>query len=490
MVAPAEASSRHPTSTDPEGVPPRRRQRIPAAVFTVLAVLVGVVERPQLLAGFFICALLFIPLEQLLPLVRRRRREDWYVDVAHTFANRLPITVVSTAVLTVLAPAVHHACPQAVRELLLRQPGWCQFIIILLLADLANYAAHRALHELPPLWRLHAVHHSSRELDWLSTSRGHPLDQIVNLTAIVLPLYAVGFDLTFSSLFVAFQFYFPFLAHANTRLTLRPLSVVFVTPAFHHWHHADTPEAVNRNYGAVFSFWDTLLGTRYLPAGTPPAYGIPQDMAPSWAGQLVAPFRPRRTGVSKLSDVVATVPCVVTPMEGDTVTRTDRAVTSERADLLETLAKHRYFLRYTVRDLTDDQAAQRTTVSELCLGGLIKHVAFTERGWIAFIIEGPSAMEQSPAKLTERSEAFRMLAGESLPGLLDEYEQVARRTDELVVALPDLDVSQPLPEAPWFEPGARWSARRVLLHVIAETAQHAGHADIIREALDGATSMG
>ncbi|WP_416210742.1 DUF664 domain-containing protein, partial [Frankia sp. Cas8] len=135
-------------------------------------------------------------------------------------------------------------------------------------------------------------------------------------------------------------------------------------------------------------------------------------------------------------------------MEGDTVTRADRAVTSERADLLETLAKHRYFLRHTVRDLTDDQAAQRTTVSELCLGGLIKHVAFTERGWIAFIIEGPSAMEQSPAKLTERSEAFRMLAGESLPGLLDEYEQVARRTDELVLALPDLDVSQPLPEAP------------------------------------------
>ncbi|WP_416210956.1 DinB family protein [Frankia sp. Cr2] len=177
-------------------------------------------------------------------------------------------------------------------------------------------------------------------------------------------------------------------------------------------------------------------------------------------------------------------------MEGESVTRTERAVTSERADLLETLAKHRYFLRYTVRDLTYDQAAQRTTVSELCLGGLIKHVASVERGWIAFITEGPLAMEQSPAKLTERSEGFRMLAGETLAGLLDEYEQVARRTDELVVTLPDLDVSQPLPEAPWFEPGARWSARRVLLHVIAETAQHAGHADIIREALDGAKSMG
>ena len=80
--------------------------------------------------------------------------------------------------------------------------------------------------------------------------------------------------------------------------------------------------------------------------------------------------------------------------------------------------------------------------------------------------------------------------GETLAGLLAEYEQVASRTDELVVTLPDLDASQPLPEAPWFPPGARWSARRVLLHVIAETAQHAGHADIIRESLDGAKTMG
>jgi hypothetical protein len=83
-----------------------------------------------------------------------------------------------------------------------------------------------------------------------------------------------------------------------------------------------------------------------------------------------------------------------------------------------------------------------------------------------------------------------MLEGETLAGLLDAYEQVAARTDELVVSLPDLDMSHPLPEAPWFEPGARWSARRVFLHVIAETAQHAGHADILRESFDGAKTMG
>lgn len=173
------------------------------------------------------------------------------------------------------------------------------------------------------------------------------------------------------------------------------------------------------------------------------------------------------------------------------MTRTGKALTGERADLLETLAKHRYFLRYTVRDLTDEQAGQCATVSELCLGGLIKHVTFTERQWINFILDGPSAVGPwDEGSVDDRSEEFSMLAEETLAGLLDEYEQVARQTDELVATLPDLDVSHPLPEAPWFEPGARWSARRVLLHVIAETAQHAGHADIIRESLDGAKSMG
>ena len=169
----------------------------------------------------------------------------------------------------------------------------------------------------------------------------------------------------------------------------------------------------------------------------------------------------------------------------------DKPLTGERADLLETLAKHRYFLRHTVRDLTDEQATQRTTVSELSLAGLIKHVAFPERQWINFILDGPSAMGGGEQWTSgDWSEGFRMLPGETLGGLLDEYEQVARRSDELVATLPDLDLSHPLPEAPWFEPGARWSARRVLLHVIAETAQHAGHADIIRESLDGAKSMG
>ncbi|MBF8189443.1 DinB family protein [Nonomuraea sp. K274] len=170
------------------------------------------------------------------------------------------------------------------------------------------------------------------------------------------------------------------------------------------------------------------------------------------------------------------------------------AATGERADLLALLTNSRHFLRLTTREITDEQAGQRTTVSQLCLGGLIKHVTAVERNWVSFILDGPSAMgdvdTMTEADMADWADNFRLLPGETLAGVLADYAEVARRTDELVATIPDLDATQPLPKAPWFEAGARWSARRVLMHIIAETSQHAGHADIIRESLDGAKSMG
>ena len=165
--------------------------------------------------------------------------------------------------------------------------------------------------------------------------------------------------------------------------------------------------------------------------------------------------------------------------------------TGERTDLLAALAQRRYFLRYTVRELSDEQAAARPTASELCLGGLIQHVSDTERQWVDFILEGPTAAAATDdAAMAAWMARFRMAPGVTLEQILAQYQEVADRTDQVVRDLPDLDQSHPLPEAPWFEPGATWSARRVLLHLIAETAQHSGHADILRESIDGAKSMG
>ncbi len=160
---------------------------------------------------------------------------------------------------------------------------------------------------------------------------------------------------------------------------------------------------------------------------------------------------------------------------------------TERDDLLESLAAHRGFLRHTVQAITDEQARQRLTVSELTLGGLIKHVAKTEEGWAKFIVEGPH--EPSEVDYAAYADQFTLRADETLAEVLAEYEKIAAQTDELVRTW-DLDAVQPLPKAPWFPPDGTRSARRVFVHIVAETAQHAGHADILRETLDGQKTMG
>jgi uncharacterized damage-inducible protein DinB len=163
----------------------------------------------------------------------------------------------------------------------------------------------------------------------------------------------------------------------------------------------------------------------------------------------------------------------------------------ERTDLLETLGKHRGLLRYAVRGLTDEQARLRPTASELTLGGLVKHVTASERNWAAFVVGGPEAFPAfDESTYADWAAEFVMGPDETLDGLLAAHAEVAGRTDELVRSLPSLDATHPLPEAPWFQRGARWSARRAFLHIVAETAQHAGHADILRETIDGQKTMG
>ncbi|MFF1655087.1 DinB family protein [Streptomyces sp. NPDC058255] len=189
-----------------------------------------------------------------------------------------------------------------------------------------------------------------------------------------------------------------------------------------------------------------------------------------------------------------------------TATTPPSTLDAERLDLLAALATARSTLINTTRGLSDEQAGKRPTVSALCLGGLIKHVASTEEGWMRFVVEGPSAIHydlpegvtwadleagtarEVPQWAIDRQNDFRMLPGETLAGILERYEQIAARSEKVIASVPDLSATHPLPEAPWHEPGAVRSVRRVLAHVIAETAQHAGHADILRETLDGQTS--
>lgn len=175
---------------------------------------------------------------------------------------------------------------------------------------------------------------------------------------------------------------------------------------------------------------------------------------------------------------------------------TDQALTSqERTDLLDALTMHRHLLRRTADGLSDEQARFCSTPSELSIGGIIKHVADTEAEWADFMANGapipsPDWSNPDPAVIEARKAGFQLLLHETLDSVLADYEQIAAATDRLVTECDDLSRSFLLPEAPWFPPGSAWTVRRTVLHLLAETAQHAGHADIIREAIDGAKTMG
>nr|WP_026066271.1 DinB family protein [Actinoalloteichus spitiensis] len=185
---------------------------------------------------------------------------------------------------------------------------------------------------------------------------------------------------------------------------------------------------------------------------------------------------------------------------------TPAALDTERADLLDALAAARAALTTTVQGLSDQQLGARPTASALCLGGVVKHVTSMEESWMNFVLHGPQAMRydlpegvtwddvaagtarEFPQWMIDHQNDFQWSPQDTLTGILTRYEQVAARTAEIINSVPDLSAAHPLPEAPWHQPGTVYSVRRVVAHVIIETAQHAGHADILRETLDGQTS--
>lgn len=172
-----------------------------------------------------------------------------------------------------------------------------------------------------------------------------------------------------------------------------------------------------------------------------------------------------------------------------------RMTTIERDEIVAILTKHRHLFLVTVRGLTDEQARLTPTVSALSLGGLVKHVTATVVQWLDFVEHGPAGgadidwSDPDPSIFEAFANGFRLLPDETLAGALADWEVAAGRTDALVRSA-DLDETHPLPAAPWFPPGEVWSNRRVFSHVLAEIAQHAGHADILRESIDGQKTMG
>lgn len=238
--------------------------------------------------------LIFAPLEHLFAMHAEKKilRPAWRLDLFYAVFNAL---ITKTGLVMVIIGASYLATlllPASLRATVAGLPLWFQVVLAVLLSDLGFYSMHRLFHKIPWLWRFHAIHHSIETLDWLASHRIHPVDQVLTKGASLVPVFALGFSDAAVAIYSALYFWQTLLEHSNINVNLGPLRYILALPQFHHWHHADHPEAHDKNFAAQLAFLDVIFGTHHSPAHTiPERYGTSTPVPRDYVGQMVFPFK-------------------------------------------------------------------------------------------------------------------------------------------------------------------------------------------------------
>lgn len=250
-----------------------------------------------LLLAFLITAPIFIFLEKAFPLRGDQPifRPDWHIDGTYFIFNHLMITlfllITNTFAERTFSWAIHDAVTSWVQSL----PTFGQVLLLLLAADLFLYWSHRLFHEVPWLWKFHAVHHSTEHLDWMSGSRGHIVHILTERCLVMVPLYVLGADKTALDVYVGIAAIQAVYIHANVNFPLGKLGDLIVDNRFHHWHHSSEAAAIDKNYSAHLPLWDWVFNTYYKPDGQwPVRYGTVSPLPSGFVRQLVYPFKRAR----------------------------------------------------------------------------------------------------------------------------------------------------------------------------------------------------
>ena len=250
--------------------------------------------------------------EFLLPLHRRPfLRAGLTTDALYLFVNSLLVRLGLILLLALLVAAARVFVPQAATTAIAGQPLWLQIPEAILVGDFCLYWAHRALHRNAYLWRVHAIHHAVKELDWLAAYHMHPLDEIVLSGAAFGSVCMLGFSPAAIGIYAIIYAVVSVAVHLNTRMTTGPLRWLIGSPEFHHWHHSNEREAKDRNFASIISLWDVLFGTVFLPRDRMPVvYGIDEPVPPGYVDQVFHPFRGHRSAASGDIPVAAITPSV------------------------------------------------------------------------------------------------------------------------------------------------------------------------------------
>lgn len=250
--------------------------------------------------SLFFSALVFIPLERLLSVrTLSPLRPEWRTDLVYFFISHVLVQFILIAVTASTTAVAALVLFPSVKDWIQGLPVWLQFLMAVFLADLFQAGLHRIYHKVPWLWRFHAVHHSSRNLDWLAGSRVHIVEIVLTRSAVLLPLVVLGFSQPAVNAYVILVGIQAVLAHANMRTNFGWLEYVLVTPRYHHWHHARHADYMDVNYAIHLPLVDMLMGTFKRPPRDvwPEEYGVMKlETVPRgiWA-QTLMPLGPKKT---------------------------------------------------------------------------------------------------------------------------------------------------------------------------------------------------